>query len=432
MLKGALADLSLDDPDRLNLLFAPMGDVDHFALAVSGGVDSLALMVLAAKWRTQQSSPVEITVFTVDHGLRPEAKQETQFVANTARALGLEVQILTGTIEAPESGLQVKARALRYGLIGEAMDRLGISTLLTGHHLDDQTETVLMRLARGSGVTGLGGMSRQSVRDDMFLFRPFLDVTREQLERVVARQEYLPVNDPSNESRDFERVRWRQFMPQLHDAGLTNDMVGLSAQRLRRADDALRQWAEQEYEEAFAIDPFGCVYFDIKALMKQPVELGVRLLARALDDAGGVSQTASLAQLEALHDHFTSGHYAFKGLTLGGCGIKVNQNIGQIFREAGRLQGKPIMLDAGQSAKWDNRFQIIVAPDVRSPIRVSPATEITRNLLENMLPDLPFVPIEAVRAAPMVSSPEQIMAIGEHILAEGVDVFRTFGPNALN
>ncbi len=431
MLRSPLADLGLDDPDRLNLLFAPIGDVDHVALAVSGGVDSLALMVLVAKWRQQQTKPAKFTVFSVDHGLRPAAKLETKFVADTARALGLEAQVLTGTIEAPETGLQVKARALRYGLIGEAMDQLGISTLLTGHHVDDQAETILMRLARGSGVGGLGGMATQSVRDDIFLFRPLLNVTREQLEHFVEDLDYSPVDDPSNKSLDFERVRWRQIMPQLCDAGLTSDMIGLSAKRLRRADDALRHWAEHEYEQNFVIDPFGCVYFDVQALIKQPVELGVRLLARALGDAGGVSQTASLAQLEALHDHFTSGLYSFKGLTLGGCGIKVKQNVGQIFREAGRLQDAPLVLGVGQSAKWDNRFQIIVAPDFRSPICVSPAIEITRSLLDNMLPDLPFVPMEAVRAAPMVSSQDQVLAIGEHVLVEGVDVFRIFGPNAL-
>ena len=114
-----------------------------------------------------------------DHGSHSRSRSarggtgRNGFVAQTAEALGLDVEILRGEVIDPESGLQAKARELRYSLMGEAMHELGIHTLLTGHHLDDQAETILMRLARGSGITGLGGMAPFTVRGDIALVRPY-------------------------------------------------------------------------------------------------------------------------------------------------------------------------------------------------------------------------------------------------------------------
>lgn len=431
MLGGAVTDLQLDDPDHLNLLFAPVQGETQLALAVSGGVDSLSLMLLVARWCALQDIPPRVVVFTVDHGLRPAAKQETKFVADTALNLGFEAQILSGSLKNLKTRVQEKARELRYGLIGRAMDEAGISCLLTGHHCDDQAETVLMRLARGSGVGGLGGMAKISVRQDMFVFRPLLNVQREQLEAFMATSDLVPVNDPSNRDIQFERVRWRQHMPALENTGLSSEMIGLSAKRLRRADQALSELTEQIYDEQFAIDSFGCLFFELDELVRQPAELAIRLLARALDDAGGDTQMPTLAQVEALFEHLKSGIFAFKGLTLGGSGIKIKDGIVQIYREAGRLSVKKVDISPGNSLRWDNRFQIMVAQDMASPVCVLPAIEITRNMLDNMLPGLPYVPMQAVCAAPMVVLDDQILALGEHVLADGVDVFRSFGPNAL-
>jgi len=431
MLGTAVTDLPLDDPDRLNLIFAPLQGEDHVGLAVSGGVDSLALMLLLAKWRAMQNTPPHVMVFTVDHGLREAAKSETEFVAATAEELGFESQILKGVIENPGARLQEKARALRYGLIGQAMEGLGIHCLMTGHHCDDQAETVLMRFSRGSGVNGLAGMATISVRHGLFVFRPLLDLGRGQLETFVAQSGIVPIDDPSNRNMNFERVRWRQFMPALNEAGLSSEMISMSARRLRRADDALAEMTERFYEEEFVIDPFGCLYFDLAALIEHPAEIGVRLLARALDDAGGLTHMPSLAQVEALLENLRSGIFGFKGMTLGGCGIKVKDGIAQIYREVGRLSDVTVEIAPGNSIRWDNRFQIIVAQDLTSPVCVAPAIEFTRKMLDDVLPDLPDVPMQAVRCAPMITQNKQILALGEHALDQGVDVFRVFGPNAL-
>jgi len=431
MLKGPMAELPLDDNDNLNLLFSPTQGFDKLAIAVSGGNDSMALMLLAAKWRSQQEKQPEITILTVDHGLRVAAKEETAFVANNAIALGLDVEVLEGSIANPETSIQAKARELRYQLMGEAMQRRGIDCLLTAHHQDDQAETVLMRLSRGTSVTGLGGMSKLRVQSGICLVRPLLDVSRQRLEDFVKSTGFEVVNDPSNENSDFERVRWRKTMPVLAELGLKSDKISLSARRLRRADSALASISENLYEEQFVIDPFGCSFFDLEELLSQPPEIGIRLLARAIDDAGGETSAPLLSRVEALYDHLGAGITNFKGLTLGGCFIVVKDGTCIVGREAGRLEIDQIFVQPGKSIRWDNRFQIVVAEDFTSPICVSTGQSISRQLLEDLQPGIPFVPMDAVHSAPVLSADDRILAIGEHVMFDGIDVFRIFGPNAL-
>ena len=431
MLNQSAHQLPLDDPDRLSLLFAAVADAQHIALAVSGGVDSLSLLHLTAKWRGQTTNPPAITVLTVDHGLRAEAQEETAFVAQTAAALGLEVQILRGEVTDPESGLQAKARELRYSLMGEAMHVLGIHTLLTGHHLDDQAETILMRLARGSGITGLGGMAPFTVRGDIALVRPLLNVTRQELEDYVGRLDLDPVRDPSNHNLNFERVRWRKLMPQLQELGMSSEKMGNAAMRLRRADQALIELTEQLYADLILIDPFGCVHFETEMLIKQPAELGVRLLFRAIDDAGGEHDVPSLSQVEKLYDHISANIIGLSDLTVGGCGIKFKDGMGQIFRELGRMPDEKICVQPGGTYLWDKRFRVLVAEDHADDIVIAPAADFSRKKLDNLLPDLPFVPIQAVRSSPLVMCGDDILALGEHVMTSQVDVFCTFGPNAL-
>ena len=135
MLKPAEASVSLLQPARLEELFAPISGVASVGIAVSGGPDSLALLAMLARWAAKRPQRPTLTVFTVDHGLRPEAKDEADLVVRCARELGLETIVLEWQGEKPVSGMQAAARAARYRLIGEVMDWRDISVLLTGHHI---------------------------------------------------------------------------------------------------------------------------------------------------------------------------------------------------------------------------------------------------------------------------------------------------------
>lgn len=163
---GARSKLPRDEqpvsPSEAARLFADLRKTDVIALAVSGGPDSTALMLLAARWRAARKSGPTLLVVTVDHGLRPEAKAEAADVAKLARKLGLSHRTLRWTGKKPKTGLQQAARATRYRLLAEAAREAGAGAVLTAHTLDDQAETVLIRMSRGSGLTGLAGMARVS------------------------------------------------------------------------------------------------------------------------------------------------------------------------------------------------------------------------------------------------------------------------------
>ena len=200
---------------HLPTLFAAAAGSGAVGLAVSGGADSLALMLLAHEWANSDPSAPRLVVYTVDHGLRPEAEAETAFVMHEATRRGLAVRTLKWIGKKPSVGLQEAARQARYRLIGDAMRADGVRLLLTAHHRDDQAETVLMRLAHGSGLEGLRGMTPIAEVEGVRVFRPLLGVASDDLRAIVAAAGLTPVADPSNVDHHYERVRWRKALPPL-------------------------------------------------------------------------------------------------------------------------------------------------------------------------------------------------------------------------
>ena len=207
-------------------------------LAVSGGPDSLAMLLLAAAAR-----PLQVEAATVDHGLRPESRAEAEMVANVCEKLGIAHRILTADWkEKPKTAIQEQARLMRYRLLGQWADERRIAALVTAHTLDDQAETMLMRLARGGGVTGLAAMRRVgwAPGGEMPVLRPLLGWRHSELEAVCADAGLEPVQDPSNEDAQFERVRMRKALAEAD--WLEPTAVAQSAAHLTDADVAL-QWA---------------------------------------------------------------------------------------------------------------------------------------------------------------------------------------------
>jgi tRNA(Ile)-lysidine synthase len=211
----------------------------RFGVAVSGGPDSLALLLLAASAR-----PGEFEAATVDHGLRPESGAEAEMVANLCEEMDVPHAILAIEWDLPPaSAIQEQARAVRYGALAAWMHQRGLGALLTAHHLDDQAETLVMRLNRGSGVRGLAGMRRKSKvpgYPDFSLLRPLLSWRRAELERVCSEADVEPVADPSNLDERFERIRIRQALAAAD--WLDPDALARSAENLAWSDEAL-EWA---------------------------------------------------------------------------------------------------------------------------------------------------------------------------------------------
>ena len=213
-------------------------------LAVSGGPDSTALMVLAARWRKALKVKPKLIAVTVDHGLRKEAKREAAAVGRLARKLGIAHRTLRWTGAKPKTGLQEAARVARYRLLAGAARKANASHILTAHTRDDQAETVLIRMSRGSGVTGLAAMTRISAvpgdgEGKIKLIRPLLDIPKARLIATLRAAKITFADDPSNRDPRFTRARLRGLMSELAREGLDSRRLALLARRLRRADLAI-------------------------------------------------------------------------------------------------------------------------------------------------------------------------------------------------
>jgi tRNA(Ile)-lysidine synthase len=250
-----------------------------FGIAVSGGPDSLALLLLAFSAR-----PGEIAAATVDHGLRPESRDEAEAVADICEQLGVPHAVLAVEWDIPSgSAIQEKARQVRYGVIAAWMKECGLSTLTTAHHIDDQAETLVMRLNRGAGVRGLSGMRPlASVPDhpDLRLARPLLGWRHAELAAVCAAAGVAPFADPSNEDDRHERVRIRRALSQAD--WLDAEAVARSASNLAEADDAIEWAAAMEWTRFAAFEDGGIIYRPSSA----PGEIVRRIVARAIEELG--------------------------------------------------------------------------------------------------------------------------------------------------
>ena len=301
------ADAAVADGEA-NALFRGLEDLPGLVLAVSGGPDSTALLVLAARWAKQLKHAPKLIAVTVDHGLRPEAAREAAMVKELARRLGVAHRTLHWRGEKPQSGLQEAARYARYELLAQIATRARFAHILTAHTLDDQAETVLFRLARGSGLFGLAGMAHAAplpldgVRE-IFLVRPLLHLPKARLVATLKAARIAYAEDPSNRDPRFTRARLRSLMPALAREGLDARGLARLAARLRRAELTI-QVAVQAARSALAPLPWrerGPIAFETAPFAGLPAEVGLRLLGEAVAHTGDEGPV-ELAKLESLYE----------------------------------------------------------------------------------------------------------------------------------
>ena len=283
-------------------LFADLVGESALLLAVSGGPDSMALMALAAEWADALGATAPtIHVATVDHGLRPEARGETEAVGAAAAQLGLPHATLTWIGPKPATRVQERARDARYGLLADHARHLGVRHILTAHHADDQAETVLFRLGRGSGIGGLAGMRRDtSLAPGLTLVRPLLAVTKSHLVAFCQARSLGFVEDPSNRDPAYARTRLRQQTGALDALGLDRAAVLRLARRMAWANDALEA-ATDGLETLIAPQREARTYrADLERAVDAPAEILLRLLRRAIAHVVPERAHARLDRLETL------------------------------------------------------------------------------------------------------------------------------------
>lgn len=258
---------------NLDALSAP---ADRLGIAVSGGPDSLALLLLAAAAR-----PGLIAAATVDHQLRAGSAKEARFVATVCRGLGVPHATLKADV-APGASIQAQARAARYQVLGDWAIELELSAVATAHHADDQAETLLMRLARGAGLSGLAATRRRRMLEPgVALVRPLLGWRRQELRAIVASAGLTPVDDPANRDPRHDRTRFRGMLDQSDWADA--ERLALSANWLADADEAL-EWALAALAKDLIRETADSAAIDARGL---PREFQRRLLLLAFDRLTG-------------------------------------------------------------------------------------------------------------------------------------------------
>jgi len=317
--------------DEAGRLFGSLTKFDRVALAVSGGSDSTALLWLAARWTMSAPDAPALSVLTVNHGLRRAAAAEARAVTRLAGGLGLPSAILAWRGSKPDTGIQAAAREARYRLMTAWCSRHGVPALLTAHTLDDQAETFLMRLARGSGLDGLAAIG-EGRRDGVRILRPLLGVSRERLRATLRAAGVDWLEDPSNEDTRFERVRIRCVLARLEREGLSAAAIARSAERLARARIALDAAADELFRRAVTFGGQGKASIDRLAYEQAPEELRIRVLQAVLAQIGG--ETPELSAIERLAGWVGEGRG--KARTLGGCRVARGSDRIGVTREAPR------------------------------------------------------------------------------------------------
>src|SRR5262245_1392028 len=354
-----MAAIGSDDPasrlrpgafDRLMQAMGPFEARPRLAVAGSGGSDSMALTLLAAGWARRRGG--EIVGITVDHGLRPEAAAEARQVGRWLRARGIAHRTLRWRPAATDrhGGLQATARAARYGLLSAWCRRHGVLHLALAHQQEDQAETLLLRLARGSGLDGLAAIAPVAERAGVRLIRPLLPIARARLRATLAEARQPWIDDPSNEDPVYARIRMRRLLPALAAEGLDAARLAATAAHLGRARAAIDDAVAELLARAAAIFPAGYVRLDADALKTAPAEVSLRALARCLLPVGGREYIPRLERLERLHARMRSGRLG-GGTTLGGCLVVPHRGAVLICREP-TMAAEEMAIAPGATVLW--------------------------------------------------------------------------------
>ncbi|TAD91425.1 MAG: tRNA lysidine(34) synthetase TilS [Alphaproteobacteria bacterium] len=320
----------------------PQPDV---AVAVSGGPDSMALAWALAPWVRQRDG--RLTALVVDHRLRATSTVEAVATVRALAAQSIRAVLLTRTGPPPIQGVQAAARSLRYQLLGEWCRRQGVLHLLLAHHRDDQAETVVDRLLRGSGLSGLGGMAPVVWHSFGRVVRPLLDWPKQRLEATARAAGLVTVADPSNSDPRFRRSQVRALL-----AGQETGLADTAA-RLQQAARVVDQQVAMALARMVEPHPAGAIWLDRRRLPGLMTEVRLAALAACLRTVSGRSVRPRLAALTDLA-HALCGAAARVRHTLHGCRIEADGPWAVIGREVRGLP-PPIPIDAGA---WDHRWRL--------------------------------------------------------------------------
>jgi tRNA(Ile)-lysidine synthase len=387
--------------DALMTALGPFERAPHIAVGVSGGADSMALAILLSDWANRQGGSV--TALIVDHGLRPESGAEARSVSKALVSLGVENQILRWASDAVMTGVQSKARHARYGLMEAWCKQANVLHLAVAHHADDQAETVLMRMEKGSGSDGLSGIPQTRELEHCRLLRPLLNFRKQTLIRFLDDRGVTWVHDPSNDDPKYARTVIRM--------GIVNDNVDIdgvvtSAARYARVREVAETAAARWLARYADIKPSGYLALNLSALMDAAEDTRLRVLSRAATVIGGKVYPPAISATERLFVDLVDGRAA----TISGSLFTVKKDDVMVFREMRNLPNAQSF--AGHEILWDGRFSIARHRDDLN-LKVMAfgqlnLTNVSKLDVPNWFSDLPST---AQRTIPVVCSRNEILML---------------------
>ncbi len=329
----------------------------HCAVAVSGGVDSMALVLLMRAWLACRDG--QLTALIVDHGLRPESAQEARGVAMTLGDLGIASEVLTLTFPNGITSIQRDAREARYHVLEAWCQRHHVLHMLTAHHGDDQLETLMMRFIRGSGVQGLCAIDKVRYLSQVRLVRPLLEVSKQACIDYVKARGVRWVEDPTNSKPLYLRNRVRGWLPHLQEEGLDVARGLTLVDNFRRSNHFIHHTLVKWMVKHVLVSPAGYVRVAAQALQQLDDELLYRIIKSVCCVVLGVEDVARLEEIERLARALKYPE-KFKPRTLNGCLVLVDKLADNVFfiRELERIADACCVSHSYCPKRWDNRFEV--------------------------------------------------------------------------
>jgi tRNA(Ile)-lysidine synthase len=394
----------------------PFETAPVIAVGVSGGPDSTALALLLQDWVAARGG--RLLALVVDHRLRPDSTDEAALVAGRLAERGIEARVLTREGELPRSGLQAAARAARYALLEQATAAEGILHLAVAHHLEDQRETMALRLAAGSGPRGAAGMATVRELDRVRLIRPLLGMAPARLKALLAQHGQPWLDDPSNRDPRFWRARHRAVPPAAPPS-----VSPASAAAARRALDRAVAALLARYARPH---PLGFVLIETAPLKHLERRLLEQLLGRLVLATSGSIWPPGRAKLARLAAWLLEG--TGQRTALGGVLVERTSRALRFVREPRAVAG-PARLPA-EGMLWDGRFRITRRGPVPA-LEVRPAGPGWRGRLAQTTVGGVYwckpseVSAVVLETLPLVSSGDRALALGPWCLeplGRGLDI----------
>ena len=364
----------MNSKDSKQIIKQIISDLDGLKLhacgiAVSGGSDSMALFHMLADWKSDNKP--KIFVASVDHGLRPESKSEVAFVKKICEKEKVEHTSLSPTthLSNVQGNLQNNARSARYQLLRNWAISKNLQCVFLGHTLDDQEENLLMRFFRGSGVDGLAGMKKKSIRSGVLWVRPLLKFRKEELRNYLRDNNYSWINDPSNDDEKYQRVKMRKLLEQLKSSSLISPNFVKTSDHMLRASKLLRGKAVSSSKSILSRNDVGQIIFEVEKFSELFEDTQYRILSGIISWFSGRFYKPRFSKLENIYRKLTDVRN-LKGATLGGTVFKKKNGIVTVTRELASINENYLI--ENEKFIWDNRWLITLKPGIRVKLYVKP------------------------------------------------------------